>query len=395
MDLRKSGAGADLPIALAFLAATEQISPQMRELLETHVVYGELSLSGEIHAPADLSQALRVARMPMLTGRPASELREGEWSEIKMLNQPAAERRMKTFDWESFWEKPSLPSFTLHEKAARQLMLASHMRLNTLLAGPQGTGKTTWAKLLHALTTKPLPADLYAREAHFGEEAYTCRWRPFEQPHHSATPQAMIGGGNPVVPGIITRAHGGVLVMDEFLQFHPVVLEALREPVESGHVDIARRGSRERFPARFQLVATTNLCPCGKLNPLTVGRNCTLSLGRCRSTTARLSGPLLDRFDFLSLTHEWTGRGARMAVEEIAKRIEAAGEFARTRPAAVEEPPAWIGELELNHRRRRSMALVARGLADLDAEPKVLSRHTQEAFELVVTPMKKLREIFG
>jgi magnesium chelatase family protein len=395
MDGRKSGAGVDLPIALAYLAATEQLPDEVRALIEDHTVYGELALDGGIHAPVDLSRAMAIAGEKILTGSLQAELREGNWTEIKMLNQTPVEKRERTFDWESFWQRPSLPSLSLHETAARQLMLAVHMKLNVLLAGPQGTGKTTWARLLYAMTPKPDPADVRTREVYFGEDAFETRWRPLEEPHHTATPQAMIGGGNPVQPGLITRAHGGVLVMDEFLQFHPDVLEALREPVESGHVDIARRGSRERFPARFQLIGTTNLCPCGKLNPLGFGRSCKYSIGRCRSTTARLSGPLLDRFNFLSLSHEWTGPGARIGAAEIFERIERARAFALKRGPQEDRPPDWTGELELNHRRRHSLNLVARGLADLDGEQKVLSRHTQEAFQLVVTPMKKLREIFG
>jgi magnesium chelatase family protein len=394
-DFRKSGAGVDLPVALGYLAATGQLPERLRELVGSHVVYGELTLNGEIFAPSDIQRALRVAGAPVLTGRLQGPIREGAWFEMAKLNDEVVNAREQKFDWSTVWQKPAAADFELSEPAANDLVLASHMNLNVLIAGPQGTGKTTWAKILHALTPTPEITHIYAREAHFGEMTAQLPWRPLEQPHHSASPQAMIGGGNPVEAGLITRAHGGVLIMDEFLQFHPEVLESLREPVESGHVDIARRGSRERFPAKFQLIGTTNLCPCGKLNPMGLGRSCSYSLIRCRSTLSRMSGPLLDRFDFLSLSHEWTRRGTRVSLSEVRRRIENARAFAAAHPESGYPGPGWMADLEMNHRRRRSMALVARGLANMEESPEVLPRHTQRAFEIVVTPMLKLREIFG
>ena len=395
MDFKKGGAGADLPIALAYLAATGQLSKQILELLKDHAVYGEIALNGEVHAPADLAQVLNVANMGVLTGQLQSPLREGRWLEIKTLNQASAGERSENFDWSGFWQRPSLPNFLFAEASAKHLILSAHMGLNVLLAGPQGTGKTTWARLLHSLRPPPDSEKTKTLISHFGEEVLQSRWCPLEQPHHTITPQAMIGGGLPPMPGVITRAHGGVLLMDEFLHFHPQVLESLREPIESGTVEIARKGSREKFPADFQLVATTNLCPCGKMNPLKSNDNCPLGLIRCRSSIFRLSGPILDRFDLLSLTHEWTGSGPRMGTEEILSQIAGARQFATTRPASEPRKDDWMLECNLSHRRRISIARVARGIADLARSPLVEPHHTSEAFELVVTPMRKLREIFG
>lgn len=395
MDIKKGGSGADLAIALAYLAATGQLSKEILELLKDHAVYGEIALNGEVHAPTDLAQVLSVANIGVLTGQLQSPVREGCWREIKTLNQVSAVERSQNFDWSGFWKRPPLPNFLFPEAAAKHLILSAHMGLNVLLAGPQGTGKTTWARLLHSLIQPPDAEKIKTLISHFGEEILQSRWCPLEQPHHTITPQAMIGGGLPPSPGVITRAHGGVLLMDEFLHFHPQVLESLREPIESGYVEIARKGSREKFPAAFQLVATTNLCPCGKMNPLKCNKDCPLGIIRCRSSIFRLSGPILDRFDLLSLTHEWTSSGPRMGLEEILSQIEGARQFAATRPAGGPGNTDWMLECDLSHRRRNSIARVARGIADLGRSATVEPHHVSEAFEMVVTPMRKLREIFG
>ncbi len=396
VDIRKGGAGVDLAIALAYLALTKQLSKAVMEGLQNHLVYGEVALNGDIFAPVDIVQAIRaVGDKKIITGALQCEVREGQWFEFARISQKQLQLREHKFDWDNFWRKPEAPSFTLHEKAAQALTLALHMRLNILVAGPQGSGKTTWGRLVHALTPRPRVEEMGELTELFGEDILDSRWRPFEQPHHTITPQAMIGGGFPLFPGVITRAHGGVLLMDEFLEFHPAVIEALREPVENGRIELARKGARERFPANFQLIGTTNLCRCGKLRPDT-GRKCPFNLVHCRSVTARLSGPILDRFDMLTLSHEWIEPGRRLTVAEIAEKLEAAAEFRATRkPSDHSFTLEWLNEFSISHRRRNAILKVARGLADLDGSDQILGPHRIDAFEMVVTPMNKLREVFG
>jgi magnesium chelatase family protein len=401
-DFKKSGAGVELAIAMAYLALSDQLAPLVAAAVGERVVYGELALNGDVFAPLDLEQALRsVGPDRLLTGHCLRQVREGRWLEIAHLCQDDPASHAREFDWGAYWVRPKPPVLDIHESAARALVLAAHMRLTALIAGPQGTGKSTWARMLHALLPPPDPAELGETARIFGDEIWESRWRPIEEPHHTLTPLAMIGGGSPLEPGVISRAHGGVLVMDEFLEFHPQVLEALREPVEHGRIELARVGQRQRFPARFQLVGTTNLCICGKLNPLG-NRKCGYSLARCRSTLGRLSGPVLDRFDMMCLSHEWSGKGERWEFERMLTEVQALSDFASGRGAGAEtaedvmsEIPEWVKELPLGYRRWRSLRRVARGLADMERCGTLESRHFSQAYELVVTPMQKLREVFA
>jgi len=395
-DVPKSGSGVELAIALAFLARTKQLSPELLSRLPELVVYGELALDGRVLAPPQLESALALSGGHLLTGTPRDDVRDGRWLEIASLAELRPTTRVREFDWDSHWSRPVFPELEWHPSSVRDLLLALHMRLHMLVAGPQGSGKTTWAKLLHALSPAPDPDDVRALMPWFGDEALATRWRPLEQPHHGTTLQALVGGGAGARPGVITRAHGGILLMDEFLEFPPRVLEALREPVESGSIEIARSGCRQRYPARFQLVGTTNLCPCGQLNPLDK-RPCGYALPRCRSTTVRMSGPLLDRFDLLTLSHEWTGPAeeGRVSSSEVLARAERLAAFRQQRGLRPVVIPDWAKALEVSHRRRNSMVKVARGLADLESMPDVLPHHFMEAYAMVVSPMQRLREVFA
>lgn len=396
VDFRKGGAGVDLAIALAYLAITKQLSPMLIERLQDHFVYGEVALNGDLFAPVDLSRAIRAAYPDkIITGALQTELREGQWIEFAKLYDEQVTYRERIFDWDNFWQRPELPQITLHEKAAQALLLALHMKLNVLAAGPQGSGKTTWGRALHALSDPPEVEDMRVLAEQFGDEILDSRWRPFEQPHHTISTQAMVGGGYPLLPGVISRAHGGILLMDEFLEFRPTVIEAMREPVENGYIELARKGARQKFPANFQLIGTTNLCRCGKLQP-DKKPNCPFSLGHCRAVTARLSGPALDRFDMLALTHEWIGRGRQVSIAEILEKLEAVKEFsARRKDPGYGDSLSWSAELGIGHRRRKSILKVARGLADLDGSKEIRGVHRMDAFNLVVTPMLKLREVFA
>lgn len=396
-NIRKHSSGAELAIALGFLGESGQLSEQLSSRLKDCVVYGELALDGRVLAPADLAvAAASCGKGWILTGAVGPEIREGRWLSMSSLGDSGFSSEERSFDWDAFWKKPDLPSYRLHEAAARALWVTLHSRLSVLVAGPQGTGKTTWAEAMYALTSKPELQKVREGIALFGESALESRWRPFERPHHSITPLAMIGGGVPLQAGVISRAHGGVLVMDEFLEFEGRVLEGLREPLETGYVEHARCGDRAKFPADFQLVGTTNLCPCGKLNPNPEKKiACSHSLGRCRSVCYRLSGPIMDRFDWMLMSHEWLGNGRRVGIEEVAENLERVRAFAKTRGPVATDLPEWIASMALSHRRRRAVLRVARALADGEESREIQYPHFAEAYDLVVQPMEAVKQIFA
>ena len=185
------------------------------------------------------------------------------------------------------------------------------------------------------------------------------------------------------------------MLLDELLEFSQLVLEGLREPIESGHITVSRRGASHRLPAKFQLVATTNLCPCGNFVP---GKptSCRFSLRKCKSTVERLSGPLLDRFDILAFSHGW-GEDKQISLADIASELKEAFHFQK----AEKRPPSRsleVKDLEkslhpdvlatgtfgktLSLRRQRALLRVARSVADLECAKIIDFRHLEQAHRL-------------
>ncbi|WP_280359848.1 YifB family Mg chelatase-like AAA ATPase [Pseudomonas sp. BN606] len=279
---------------------------------------------------------------------------------------------------------------------------------NLLLCGPPGTGKTLLASRLPGLLP-PLEehealevAAIHSVASH----APLTSWpqRPFRQPHHSASGAALVGGGSRPKPGEITLAHQGVLFLDELPEFERKVLEVLREPMESGEIVIARAHDKLRFPARFQLVAAMNPCPCGYLGD---------PAGRCRCTPeqiqryrAKLSGPLLDRIDLhLTVAREATalepptstGPGSAEVAATVAqsrrvqlRRQGCANAFLdlkglRQHCALESEDRAWLEaaceRLNLSLRAAHRILKVARTLADLEQAETIARHHLGEALQ--------------
>jgi magnesium chelatase family protein len=234
------------------------------------------------------------------------------------------------------------------------------------------------------------------------------RWRqrPFRAPHHTASAAALVGGGSDPRPGEISRAHNGVLFLDELPEFSRHVLEVLREPMESGTTTISRAGRQADFPARFQLVAAMNPCPCGYLGDPRGGCRC--SADRVRNYRAKISGPLLDRIDLQVLVQRLPAESLRPGGEpsessaELRSRVCAARERqqrrsgdcnARLKNDAIEEvcalsPKGWellegVTELfGMSARAHQRVRRVARTIADLAGEHDIRVEHVAEALGL-------------
>ncbi|MFL6713411.1 MAG: YifB family Mg chelatase-like AAA ATPase, partial [Sulfurifustis sp.] len=310
-DLPKEGGRFDLPIALGILVASGQVPAAP---LDRYEFIGELALTGALRPVRGALTAALAARadsraliLPAENG-PEAALVDGvavigaphllevtaHLADVKRLEPIPSQRRPMSRS-----PAPDLSDIRGQHRAKRALEIAAAGDHSLLLVGPPGSGKTMLAMRLPGIL--PPLSDEEALEVAAIESAYrgfsVARWgeRPFRAPHHTASGVALVGGGSHPRPGEISLAHHGVLFLDELPEFDRAVLEVLREPLESGTITISRAARQAEFPARFQLVAAMNPCPCGYLGDGTDRCRCTQD--RVRAYRARISGPLLDRID--------------------------------------------------------------------------------------------------
>jgi len=315
-DLPKAGGRYDLAIALSILIASGQLERRMLEHME---VLGELALDGSIRAVQGVVCAIlaasRQANKILLPAANREELAlvaykhsysASSLSElVKALTQglptPDFPRKTKISSCEAYTQD-SFKEIKGQAFAKRAVQIAAAGGHNLLMIGPPGSGKTLLANLLIGLLpclTEAEALEVATIKSVALQQIQQCDWseRPIRSPHHTATSAALVGGGSRASPGEISLAHRGVLFLDELSEFKPSVLDALREPLESGEITVSRANYRVKFPANFQLLAAMNPCPCGYAGD--PHHECRCTEERINRYLGKLSGPLLDRVDLV------------------------------------------------------------------------------------------------
>ena len=436
-DLPKEGSHFDLAIALAMMCAMEAIAP---DAISGFAAIGELALDGAIRAvPGALPAAIGANAIGKGLICPEAGGPEAAWAgeNIDILAAPHLLSLVNHFKGLQTLSRPKpnlaqetrvlpdLRDIKGQEMAKRALEIAAAGGHNLLMVGPPGSGKTMLASRLPSILPPLAPEEILevsmvhslAGELMGGQLTIQ---RPFRAPHHSASMAALVGGGSRPKPGEVSLAHLGVLFLDELPEFQPNVLDALRQPLESGQMVIARANHRIAYPSRIQLVAAMNPCKCGGSGP---GESCKRGPRCAADYQARVSGPLLDRIDLQievpavsaadlvmpppsegsAEVRAWVAaardlqraRFAGLGLKGVRTNADLSGQLLEQTAMPDDAGLALLRraaeQLHLSARGFHRTLKVARTLADLDAQERVLRVHIAEALSYRAETMRLSR----
>jgi magnesium chelatase family protein len=418
-DLPKGGGRFDVAIALGILAASGQIPT---ESLQHYEFLGELGLTGELRSvqgslPAAIkcSAADRHLIVPACNAPEAALCERATVFGATNLLQLSAHlhnrEKLQQSTAQSFKKRqhsyPDLDDVKGQQPAKRALEIAAAGNHNLIFCGPPGTGKTMLASRLPGILPPLTQQEMIEVAAIFSISPFQHQndffQRPFRNPHHSASAVALVGGGSQPKPGEISLAHHGVLFLDELPEFPRQALEVLREPLESGQIMISRANQQVNFPAKFQLVAAMNPCPCGYFGDLQ--RACRCTPDQLRRYRDKISGPLLDRIDIqlnvnrlpastisqpcenseCSQTVQQRVSAARNAQLKRAGKYNAAlnnkemDEFCGLQKNDLALLEHAVTQLQLSPRAYHRILKVALTIADLDNKRTIETAHLAEA----------------
>ena len=425
-DMQKEGSHFDLPIALGLLVAMEVLAA---DDLATYVALGELGLDGALIPVAGvLPAAIGANARERGLVCPAANGAEAAWAGggevvapadlLGLINHFKGTQLLAPLKAVALATDPhyaDLRDIKGQETAKRALELAAAGGHNLLMIGPPGTGKSMLASRLPGILPplspeEALSVSMIASVAGLLEDNGLTRSRPFRDPHHSASMAAMVGGGVRARPGEVSLAHLGVLFLDELPEFPRPVLDALRQPIESGAVAVARANAHVRYPARFQLIAAMNPCRCGYLSD--PARACSRAPRCALDYQVRISGPLYDRIDLHVEVPELSAADLTLpppaeGSAQVAARVAAARTAQLARFRALDAPPdvrtnaeaegelltriatpdeggrellaEATDRLRLSARGHHRVLKVARTIADLGGAETVARRHIAEA----------------